>query len=134
MNGRIHFDSSGTPTRTIGLSGNATLGQNPVALKSATLTGMGNGATRLGIQVATSLHLSDALPSPDVTVGYAVNKSGDTVSATGPTSAGFEVKVAFPRGRSRHVGDHPSALRRQRQHRRRPVGHQVLRRPRQRRR
>ncbi len=96
LDGRIHFDDAAGATRTIGLSGNAALGQNPVILKSATLTGAGNGTTRLGIQVATSLHLSDALPSPDVTVGYAVVKSGDTVSATGPTSAGFEVKVAFP--------------------------------------
>lgn len=96
LDGRIHFDDAALATRTIGLSGASTLGQNPVNLKSATLTGGGKGATRLGIQIATSLHLSDALPSPNVDVAYAIVKSGDTVSATGPTSASFEVKIAFP--------------------------------------
>ncbi len=96
LDGRVYFDDAALATRTVPLSGSATLGQNTVALKAATLTGGGTGATRLGIQVATNLHLSDALPAPDVDVGYAVLESGGNVSATGPTSGPFEVKVAFP--------------------------------------
>ena len=86
LDGRVHFDDTALATRSIPLSGGATLGQNTVALKLATLTGGGTSSTRLGIQIATNVHLSDALPAPDVNVGYAIVKSGDTVSASGPTS------------------------------------------------
>ncbi len=98
MNGRIYFDDAGGKTRTIPLSGKSTLGQSPVDLVSATLTGPPSGGTRLNIQVSTKLKLSATLPAPDVGATYQLNKSGSTLSVAGPQTTPFEVKIAFPAG------------------------------------
>ncbi len=98
MSGRIYFDDSGATKRTIPLSGKSTLGQSPVDLLSATLTGPPSGAQRLGIQVSTKLKLSNALPSPNVDATYEISKNGALLSASGPVTTPFEVNIAFPAG------------------------------------
>jgi hypothetical protein len=98
MSGRIYFDDAGATKRTIPLSGKSTLGQSPVDLLSATLTGPASGAQRLGIQISTKLKLSNALPSPDVDATYQVSKTGAVLSASGPVTTPFEVNIAFPAG------------------------------------
>ena len=98
MNGRIYFDDAGGKTRTVPLSGKSTLGQSPVDLVSATLTGTSSGNTRLNIQVSTKLKLSASLPAPDVGAAYQLTKLGGVVSAAGPQTTPFEVKIAFPAG------------------------------------
>jgi hypothetical protein len=98
LDGRIHFDDAAGPERTVALGGTTKLGESPVQLKSATLTGVASGAARLGIQVATMVNLSAALPSPDVDVVYGIAKSGNAVSATGPVSSPFQLNLAFPAG------------------------------------
>jgi hypothetical protein len=98
MNGRVHFDGSGATSGVFALGGNGKLGESPVNLKSATLTGLQTGGGRLDIKVATTMHLSEKLEAPDVDVAYLIEKTGSTVSASGPATTPFELKIAFPPG------------------------------------
>lgn len=98
MNGRVHFDDNGATSGVFALGGGASLGESPVSLQSATLSGPTSGANRLDIKVATRMYLSDKLPAPDVDVVYGITKAGQTISALGPATTPFELDIEFPPG------------------------------------
>jgi hypothetical protein len=97
MDGRAYF-AKGAGSQDISLGGSSQLGKTPLDLVSAHLTAPTNGATVLGIQVDTNVHLSEVMPGAEAQIDYEIDKSGKSYSASGPAYAPFTIDVPYPSG------------------------------------
>ena len=96
MNGRAWFDDQAASSRDIPLSGTASLGKTQFDLTSVSLVGGAGSDERLVARFQGKLNLSKALPAADVQVDYRI--SGEQYAGSGPFSAPFTIKTAFPPG------------------------------------
>jgi hypothetical protein len=97
MDGRGYF-AQGNSAKNISLGGSSTLGQTPVNLGSVQLTAPASGTQVLAALFNTNVHLSEVMSAATAQVNYAVNNSGTSYSATGPTFAPFTIDVPYPSG------------------------------------
>jgi len=99
FDGRPYFNE-GARTKTVPLSGKSSLGDSPLDLVDAVLTGPASGPQALNIAVHTKTYLSEnpIIPAADVQVNYQVSAGSPLYTGTGPWQTPFDVNSEFPIG------------------------------------